>query len=72
VGELVGVTLVNPNSKALTGILVVEVVIDGARTLAAVPFKVWGGQKVFVSWVSPAPIDEITRVGIIVDDGAPI
>lgn len=72
VGELVEVTLVNPNSTALTGTLVVEVMIDGARSLAVVPFTSWGGQKVFVSWVSPDPIDEVLRVGIIVDDGAPI
>jgi hypothetical protein len=71
-GDIVEVTLVNPNSGALTGKLVVTAVVDGKTTLAVVPFTAWGGQKVFVVWVSPTPTDGVSGVGIIVDDGAPI
>jgi hypothetical protein len=56
----------------VTGKIVVEVTVDGKRTFAQVPFTVWGGQKVFVEWAAPAPVQQIGRVGIIVDDGAPI
>jgi len=72
IGALVELTLINPGQELVTGKIVVEVTLDGKRTLAQVPFTVWGGQKVFVKWSAPAPVDQIGRVGIIVDDGAPI
>ena len=72
IGALVELTLINPGQELVTGKIVVEVTLDGKRTLAQVPFTVWGGQKVFVKWAAPAPVDQIDRVGIIVDDGAPI
>jgi hypothetical protein len=65
-------TLVNAGVRALAGQLVLEVEIDGRRVLALIPFSVWGGQKVSVSWVPTAPEERIIQVGIIVDDGAPI
>jgi len=68
IGDVVEVTLVNPGSKALSGTLVFEVVVDGERTLATVRFTVWGGQKVFVKWASSGAIDQIGGLGIIVDD----
>jgi hypothetical protein len=72
IGDVVEVTLLNPNLKALAGKLVIEVIIDGETTLAVVPFTSRGGQKVFVTWVSSTPVEAITGVKIIVDDGAPI
>ena len=72
IGDVVEVTLVNPGSKAVSGTLVFEVVVHGERTLATVPFTVWGGQKVFVKWGSSGAIDQVGGLGIIVDDGAPI
>ena len=72
IGDIVEVTILNPNPGTLTGNLVVRVMIGGESTLAVVPFTVSGRQKAFVTWVSPAPVDQITGVGIIVDDGAPI
>ena len=72
IGDVVGVTLVNPGTKAQTGRLVLALLVDGEKTLAVVPFTVMGGRKAFVSWVSPASIEGVIRVGIIVDDGAPI
>jgi hypothetical protein len=65
-------TLVNAGVGALAGQLVLEVEIDGRRALALIPFFVWGGQKVSVSWAPTAPEERIIQVGIIVDDGAPI
>ena len=72
IGTLVELTLINPGQDQVTGKVVVEVTVDGKRTIAQVPFTVWGGQKVFVEWAAPAPVQQIGRVGIIVDDGAPI
>ena len=72
IGTLVELALMNPGEDLATGTVVVEVTINGKRTIAQVPFTVWGGQKVFVKWAAPAPVDQIDRVGIIVDDGAPI
>ena len=72
IGDLVRVALVNPDSKAQTGSLVLELVVDGEKTLAVVPFTIMGARRAFVSWVSPAPVDGVIGVGIIVDDGAPI
>jgi hypothetical protein len=72
IGTLVELTLINPGQGLVTGNVVIEVTVDGKRTVAHVPFTVWGGQKVFVKWASPAPVEQIDRVGIIVDDGAPI
>jgi hypothetical protein len=72
IGNLVELTLINPGQELVTGKVVVEVTVDGMRTLAEVPFTVWGGQKVCVKFAAPAPVQQIGRVGIIVDDGAPI
>ena len=65
-------TLVNAGLRALTGQLVLEVEIDSQKTLALIPFSVWGGQKIAVSWAPTAPVGRVIQVGIIVDDGAPI
>ena len=71
-GDLVRVALVNPGSRAQSGTLVLQLVVNGEKTLAVVPFTVMGARKAFVSWVSPSSIDGVIGVGIIVDDGAPI
>jgi len=65
-------TLLNVGLRALTGQLVLEVEIDSQRSLALLPFSVWGGHKITVSWDSTSPVERIIQVGIIVDDGAPI
>jgi len=70
--DLVHLTLFNSGKGVLSGKLVVELVIDGRKTLQFVPFRIWGGQKASVSWVSPQPAGKAIRVGVIVDDGAPI
>jgi hypothetical protein len=72
IGTLVELTLMNPGQDLVTGKVVVEVTVDGKRIIAHLPFTVWGGQKVFVKFAAPAPVEQIGRVGIIVDDGAPI
>ena len=72
VGQIVEVTLLNSGQRELVGQVVLEVEINGQRSLALVPFQVYGGQKISVQWVSRAPLDGVPRVGIIVDDGAPI
>jgi len=72
IGTLVELTLINPGQGLVTGKVIVELTFDGKRSVAQLPFTVWGGQKVFVKWVAPAPVEQIGRVGIIVDDGAPI
>jgi len=72
IGDMVRVALVNPAAKAQNGSLVLELVVDGKKTLAVVPFTVMGARKAFVSWVAPASIEGVIGVGIIVDDGAPI
>ena len=72
IGDMVRVALVNPGTKARTGTLVFEMVVDGEKTLAVVPFSVMGARKAFVTWASPAPAQGVIGVGIIVDDGAPI
>jgi hypothetical protein len=72
IGNVVEVTLLNPGKGLVTGKVVIEAAVDGKRATTQVPFTVWGGQKVYVNWVAPAPVQQIDRVGIIVDDGAPI
>ena len=72
IGNLVEVTLLNPGTETITGKVVILVATDGGSTQALVPFTVWGGQKISVVWISPNPVDEVIRSGIIVDDGAPI
>jgi hypothetical protein len=72
VGNVVEVTLLNPGKGLVTGKVVIAATADGERTMAEVPFTAWGGQKVYVKWAAPAPVEQIDRVGIIVDDGAPI
>ncbi len=71
-GSLAQVTLFNPGQAQLSGNVVIEVMAHGERTVAHVPFTVWGGQKIFVSWSSPLAGGRVIQVGIIVDDGAPI
>jgi hypothetical protein len=65
-------TLWNTGQQAVSGRIVVSVMVDGERTLALVPFTVWGGQKACVRWTPPTPGGRIIDAGIIVDDGAPI
>jgi len=72
VGQIVEVTLLNSGQHELVGQVVLELELDGQRSLALIPFKVWGGQKIAVQWVSGAPLRGLPKVGIIVDDGAPI
>jgi hypothetical protein len=72
VGNMVELSLFNPGQDLVTGKVIVEAASDGKRTTQEVPFSAWGGQKVFVKVASPAPAKQIGRVGIIVDDGAPI
>ncbi len=72
IGNVVEVSLLNPGKELITGKVVITATVDGERTMAEVPFTAWGGQKVYVNWVAPAPVGQIDRVGIIVDDGAPI
>jgi len=72
-GELLEVTLLNSAKDQVTGKIVLRVRLrNGESTLVVVPFAVSGGQKVFVTWASPNPVEQIHQVGIIVDDGAPI
>jgi hypothetical protein len=72
-GELLEVTLLNSAKGQMTGKVILEVRMrNGERTLVMLPFVVSGGQKVFVTWASPNPVDNVHQVGIIVDDGAPI
>jgi len=72
-GELLEVTLLNSAKGQMTGKVILEVRMrNGERTLVILPFVVSGGQKVFVTWASPNPVDNVHQVGIIVDDGAPI
>ena len=71
-GSLAQITLFNPGQAELSGNVVIEVMAHGERHLAQVPFTVWGGQKIFVSWSSPLAGGRVIQVGIIVDDGAPI
>jgi hypothetical protein len=72
VGQIVEVTLLNSGQRELVGQVVLQVEIDGQRSMALIPFKVWGGQKITVQWDSGAPVRGVPTVGIIVDDGAPI
>ena len=72
VGDAIEVTLVNTGAETLRATLVLEVVVDGERTLATIPVAAWGGQKVFVNWGTSGAVDQIGGLGIIVDDGAPI
>ena len=55
---MVRVALVNLGAKARTGTLVLEMVVDGEKTLAVVPFSVMGARKAFVTWASPAPVQK--------------
>jgi hypothetical protein len=72
-GELLEVTLLNSAKDQVTGKIVLQVRLrNGESTLVVVPFAVSGGQKVFVNWASPNPVEQVHQVGIIVDDGAPI
>ena len=66
------VTVENTGYGLRTGQLIVELILDGRRSLLLAPFAVWGGQKAFVTIVPPIPGGSVIRVGIIVDDGAPI
>ena len=72
VGNLVEVTLLNPGTDVITGKVVIQVVTEGGPNLVLIPFTAWGGQKVSVVWAFPTPPGPDPRVGIIVDDGAPI
>ena len=59
-------------ADVITGKVVIQVLVDGGSNLVFVPFTTWGGQKISVVWASPMPLGPTPRVGIIVDDGAPI
>ena len=72
IGNLVEVTLFNPGTLTITGQMVVELSTDDGPVRMVVPVKVWGGQKISVVLLAPAPTDLTGPVRIIVDDGAPI
>lgn len=70
VGNLLEVTLLNPRGPAVGGTLVIQLVVQAEPVLMTAPFRIDGGQKVFVQHV-PVPVGQLLRVGIIVDDGTP-
>ncbi len=70
-GDASGVTLYNAGRHLRTGTLIAEVKIDGKSSLIQQRFVVSGGNKVFVKVVTPGRKTKVTRLGIIVDDGAP-
>ncbi len=70
-GDAAGVTVRNAAKTLKTGTVVAEVKIDGKSTLMLQRFVVSGGNKVFVKVAIPNRKTKITRMGIIVDDGAP-
>lgn len=70
-GNQVEVRLFQAGDGVIRGRLILQVLIDGEVALVTLPFTVYGGQRVSIRWVSPAPVGQIHRVGIIVDDGTP-
>lgn len=62
----------HPGSGTVSGRVVFEVETAGRRAFHEVPFRAFGGQKVFVHFVAPSVPDRVIQAGIIVDDGAPI
>jgi hypothetical protein len=70
VGDLLEVTLLNPNGAAVSATLVIQLVVQSQPVLLTTPVRVHGGQRKFVQNV-PVPAGQLLRVGIIVDDGTP-
>ena len=70
-GNFVHVAVHNTSDETLSGTVYVRMLLTSGEMGAMAPVTVAEGQKVFVGFLAPSPIEGILAAGVVLDDGSP-
>lgn len=70
-GDRLVILVANPGERSAHGKLIVRVAVDSDLAETTLRLTVPGGETTLVELRSPAPGEEMTPLGVILDDGSP-